>query len=286
MTVDQRLHNRQFRNERDFWLCHFYQPVGMRRQYGAGPLDYGLDCVPAPVPSNASSPGLPAGVLCWLWRWGLNAGGYGIIDGRKAHVESYTLSRGEPAKPGLDILHLCDRPYCLQPGHLVAGTDAQNAQDRVAANNEVGAPSTWADLENRHERLNNAGYYADLTQYTPPEGAQQAFIDVPCLHSYPRGEGSGCFNCGYSPFSNYSRHCFHHDGANRLWPCRCRETYCRCHVAHMVKKDILFLTEADLYGCDRCRHYVVDLEFHYGPRPVGHDFGCQRSESLPVSAGW
>ena len=258
---------RDFRQERDFWLYHFYQPVGLPRPGKGGPLDYAKDCVPIPPPTNSRR--LPGGVPCWLWRWGLNSGGYGVIAGRKAHVLSYDLSRGESAKAGLDILHSCDRPYCVQPGHLAAGTAQQNADDRTASHNEVGAPSTWAALQDMHQRVDNACWYSDLTPYDPPSGQQQAFAEILCPHTYPRGESYGCFNCGYSPCYDYRRHCFHANA--KLWDCRCQDTYCACRIAGLISCD--FLTQTP-YSCDRCRHLVVDLEYRDGLRSTGHDLRC------------
>jgi hypothetical protein len=34
--------------------------------------------------------------------------------------------------PGLQVLHRCDVPLCVNPDHLYLGTDADNRRDRMA----------------------------------------------------------------------------------------------------------------------------------------------------------
>ncbi len=45
-----------------------------------------------------------------------------------AHRLAYTLAHG-PLQPGEYVLHKCDRPRCIEPSHLSAGTAADNARD-------------------------------------------------------------------------------------------------------------------------------------------------------------
>jgi hypothetical protein len=68
---------------------------------------------------------------CWLWNGARSAGGYGIIQlGRgkgttKAHRVSYEHFVG-PITPGLDVMHRCHVPNCVNPAHLELGTRAEN----------------------------------------------------------------------------------------------------------------------------------------------------------------
>ena len=68
---------------------------------------------------------------CWLWTGNLGAR-YGqlLIGYRtvKAHRFSYELHIG-PIPPGMNVLHKCDVPACVNPAHLFLGTQKQNFED-------------------------------------------------------------------------------------------------------------------------------------------------------------
>ena len=69
---------------------------------------------------------------CWEWSRSHNGQGYGTlrIEGKTvyAHRLSFELAGGViPA--GLDVLHSCDNPRCINPEHLSAGTRSQNMAD-------------------------------------------------------------------------------------------------------------------------------------------------------------
>lgn len=48
-----------------------------------------------------------------------------------AHRLAYELVNG-PIPGGLDVLHRCDNPPCVNYGHLYAGTNSDNIKDRMA----------------------------------------------------------------------------------------------------------------------------------------------------------
>ena len=72
---------------------------------------------------------------CWLWTGAVAKPDkpYGRIyahgGNKSAHRVSYEMFVG-PIPSGLLVLHKCDVPSCVNPGHLFVGTDLDNAIDR------------------------------------------------------------------------------------------------------------------------------------------------------------
>jgi len=80
--------------------------------------------------------------------------GYGrmSVNGRDmyAHRASYELAYGKiPA--GMNVLHECDTPLCINPDHLFLGTHADNVADKVAKNRqprgEMNATARFTEAE-------------------------------------------------------------------------------------------------------------------------------------------
>jgi len=71
---------------------------------------------------------------CWLWTASMR-GGYGRIKhhGRDigAHRVAWALTYGT-IPDGFSILHRCDNRRCVNPAHLVLGTQRDNIQDMIA----------------------------------------------------------------------------------------------------------------------------------------------------------
>jgi len=69
---------------------------------------------------------------CWTWTGSLMSSGYGQfwLKGKimGAHRASYILHVGDIAE-GNVIMHTCDKKLCINPSHLMQGTQQQNIDD-------------------------------------------------------------------------------------------------------------------------------------------------------------
>jgi hypothetical protein len=50
---------------------------------------------------------------------------------RPAHVASWEVANGQIVPDGMVVRHRCDNPACIEPTHLVVGTQAQNVADMI-----------------------------------------------------------------------------------------------------------------------------------------------------------
>ena len=221
---------REWKGERDWWLDHFYQFVpGQRRNSKAmtlNPSDYVAISLPTNVPSPLARP-------CLIWRWALGGGGYGSLQGRGAHVVSYEQTRGVAVKPGSSVLHLCHRPFCVQPAHLYEGTDKENAEDRTALNSEMRTYTTWDMIGDRYDKAFTEHQWpapplAGVIQHLDPDEALE------CPHAFTRTAGIAwqCANCGWSRsntvFDGHRIACHMPGSGPQHVPCRCLTDPCNC----------------------------------------------------------
>lgn len=92
---------------------------------------------------------------CRLWTLGVNDDGYGVcnLKGKRyyAHRLSYEQANG-PLLKGEVVRHTCDNPACINPAHLVKGSQKENVSDmlqrqrgnlkRASVGASVSSPST------------------------------------------------------------------------------------------------------------------------------------------------
>lgn len=105
---------------------------------------------------------------CWLWTGRTDKQGYGRITYQNkemlAHRLSYQMAHGS-IPDGLDILHTCDTPACVNPDHLVAGTHSDNMRDMIAKGRRRSfagelsstAKLTWEKVREIRQRYKNGG---------------------------------------------------------------------------------------------------------------------------------
>jgi hypothetical protein len=72
---------------------------------------------------------------CWMWAGAKHRDGYGFFalggSSQLAHRVSWQLENG-PIPDGSHVLHRCDNPACVRPGHLFLGTNQDNVTDKMS----------------------------------------------------------------------------------------------------------------------------------------------------------
>lgn len=96
---------------------------------------------------------------CWNWTGAVSktSGGYGVIAGilygeryvpkghnMLAHRASWIIANGDIPDSseyhGWVVMHKCDNPRCVNPAHLILGTQRANVHDMIAKKRDVRVP--------------------------------------------------------------------------------------------------------------------------------------------------
>jgi len=113
------------------------------------------------------------GESCWLWTGSTDRDGYGCSVpkglGKRAHRASWTLTHGEIPK-GMQVLHTCDNPPCVNPDHLFLGTHKINMWDKSRKGRSGKKPKRLTPKEVREIRT---AYAEGDTSYAKLSGAYQ-----------------------------------------------------------------------------------------------------------------
>ena len=114
--------------------------------------------------------------LCWIWCGSLTSNGYGhlsyvdLYDERHyepyAHRLSWALRNNRwPSKKEV-VMHTCDNPPCVNPGHLIVGTQQQNIDDRKRSGRWYGTKVGKLNPEQVREiRLSNDTQFVVAQRY-------------------------------------------------------------------------------------------------------------------------
>lgn len=99
---------------------------------------------------------------CWNWKASCYHNGYGAFTikrrSQKAHRVSWMIHFGEIPK-GLNVLHRCDNPSCVNPNHLFLGTCDDNNKDRARKGRSAININPVYGENNGNSKLTNSQIY-------------------------------------------------------------------------------------------------------------------------------
>ncbi len=99
---------------------------------------------------------------CWEWHRALEWFGYGRMVVRrkwrlKAHRVAFLLNGGNLSEDKPRVLHSCDNPKCCNPQHLRAGSDKENAEDKVSRGRQTKGEQTGPKVTGQRRKNGDPG---------------------------------------------------------------------------------------------------------------------------------
>lgn len=140
---------------------------------------------------------------CWEWAGRRDRSGYGVlsigprgaVEPWKAHRLSWELHRG-PIPDGLVIRHQCGNRCCVNPHHLIPGTQVQNIADTMQMERVPRGEGHWNGKLTKGAVADiRAGYVAGATRkalaeiHAVGEGAIASVLDGTTWQHVTRGDG-------------------------------------------------------------------------------------------------
>ncbi len=108
---------------------------------------------------------------CWIWTGAKTRQGYGsfVVRSRPfetmlAHRVSWELHNG-PIPGGMQVLHTCDNPPCINPAHLYLGNNDDNVADRMEKGRHVSVGVLGE--RNPQAKINRFDVLTIREEYTP-----------------------------------------------------------------------------------------------------------------------
>jgi hypothetical protein len=89
-------------------------------------------------------------IPCWTWKGPRDRDGYGVFNlivrgnNVRAHHFALLLATGVAVPKGATVMHNCDTPGCVYPGHLRVGTPAENIRDCIAKGRSARGERHWS----------------------------------------------------------------------------------------------------------------------------------------------
>lgn len=114
----------------------------------------------------------PADGSCWEWPGRRRKDGYGLLANKgrtvHAHHASLMVFKSMEVPDGMEVLHTCDNPPCVNPEHLLVGTHEENMKDSAKKGRQAGgsrngrAMLTEADVLEMRVRRGNGESVSSL----------------------------------------------------------------------------------------------------------------------------